>query len=38
MFDYMEGEIVDDYAVRIRKARMEKGLSTKESGNADKGK
>jgi putative transcription factor len=30
LFDYMEGEIVDDYAHRIRKARMEKGLSTKE--------
>ena len=30
LFDYMEGEIVDDYAVRIRKARMEKGLTTKE--------
>jgi putative transcription factor len=30
LFDFMEGEIVDDYAVRIRKARMEKGLSTKE--------
>jgi putative transcription factor len=30
LFDYMEGEIVDDYAARIRKARMEKGLSTKE--------
>jgi putative transcription factor len=30
LFDYMEGEIVDDYAVRIRKARMEKGLSLKD--------
>jgi len=30
LFDYMEGEIVDDYAVRIRKARMEKGLTTKD--------
>jgi putative transcription factor len=30
LFDYMEGEIVEDYAVRIRKARMEKGLSTKD--------
>jgi putative transcription factor len=26
----MEGEIVEDYAARIRKARMEKGLSTKD--------
>jgi putative transcription factor len=30
LFDYMEGEIVDDYAARIRKARMEKGLTTKD--------
>jgi len=30
LFDYMEGEIVEDYAVRIRKARMEKGLSQKD--------
>jgi len=30
LFDYMEGEIVDDYAVRIRKARMDKGLSQKD--------
>jgi putative transcription factor len=30
LFDYMEGEIVEDYAVRIRKARAEKGLTTKE--------
>ena len=30
MFDYMEGEIVDDYAARIRDARMEKGLSQKD--------
>jgi putative transcription factor len=30
LFDYMEGEIVEDYATRIRKSRMEKGLSTKE--------
>ena len=30
LFDYMEGEIVEDYAIRIRKARMEKGLSTKD--------
>jgi len=30
MFDFMEGEIVDDYAVRIRNARMEKGLSQKD--------
>jgi len=30
MFDYMEGEIVDDYADRIRHAREAKGLSQKE--------
>jgi putative transcription factor len=30
LFDYMEGEIVDDYAARIRKARMDKGLSQKD--------
>jgi putative transcription factor len=30
MFDYIEGEIVDDYNVRIRNARMEKGLSQKD--------
>ncbi len=30
LFDYMEGEIVEDYAARIRKARMEKGLSAKD--------
>ena len=30
MFDYMEGEIVDDYAARIRNAREEKGLSQKD--------
>lgn len=30
MFDFMEGEIVDDYAARIRHARMEKGLSQKD--------
>jgi len=30
MFDYMEGEIVDDYAARIRHAREEKGLSQKD--------
>ncbi|MGB9175201.1 MAG: multiprotein bridging factor aMBF1, partial [Methanoregula sp.] len=30
MFDFMDGEIVDDYAARIRHARMEKGLSQKE--------
>jgi putative transcription factor len=30
LFDYMEGEIVEDYAVRIRKARMDKGLSLKD--------
>jgi len=30
MFDFIEGEIVDDYNVRIRNARMEKGLSQKD--------
>jgi putative transcription factor len=30
MFDFMEGEIVDDYAIRIRRAREEKGLSQKD--------
>lgn len=30
MFDYMEGEIVDDYADRIRHAREAKGLSQKD--------
>jgi putative transcription factor len=30
MFDYMEGDVVDDYAVRIRHAREEKGLSQKD--------
>ncbi len=30
LFDYMEGEIVEDYASRIRKARMDKGLSSKD--------
>jgi putative transcription factor len=30
MFDYMEGEIVEDYAARIRHAREEKGLSQKD--------
>ncbi len=30
MFDFMEGEIVDDYAARIKRARMEKGLSQKD--------
>ena len=30
LFDYMEGEITEDYSQKIRKARMEKGLSTKE--------
>jgi putative transcription factor len=30
LFDYMEGEIVDDYDKRIRAARMEKGLSQKD--------
>ena len=30
LFDYMEGDVVDDYAVRIRHAREEKGLSQKD--------
>ena len=30
LFDYMEGEIIEDYSSRIRHARMEKGLSTKD--------
>jgi putative transcription factor len=30
MFDFMEGEIVDDYAARIRHAREAKGLSQKD--------
>lgn len=30
MFDFIEGDIVDDYAARIRRAREEKGLSQKE--------
>jgi len=30
MFDYMEGEIVEDYADRIRKARAEKGFTQKD--------
>jgi putative transcription factor len=30
MFDFMEGDVVDDYAVRIRRAREEKGLSQKD--------
>jgi putative transcription factor len=30
MFDYMGGDIVDDYSERIRKARMEKELSQKD--------
>jgi putative transcription factor len=30
MFDFMEGEVVEDYAERIRHARMEKGLSQKD--------
>jgi putative transcription factor len=30
MFDFMEGEVVEDYADRIKHARMEKGLSQKE--------
>ena len=38
LFDYMEVEVVDDYAVRIRKARMEKGLSQKDLAMAMKEK
>jgi putative transcription factor len=30
MFDYIEGDIIDDYNVKIRNARMEKGLSQKD--------
>jgi putative transcription factor len=30
MFDFMEGDVVDDYAARIRHAREEKGLSSKD--------
>jgi putative transcription factor len=30
LFDFMEGEIVDDYHERIRRARIEKGLSQKD--------
>jgi putative transcription factor len=30
MFDYMEGEIVEDYADRVKNARMGKGLSQKD--------
>jgi putative transcription factor len=30
MFDYMEGDIVEDYAVRVKNARQEKGLSQKD--------
>jgi putative transcription factor len=30
MFDYMGGDIVEDYGERIRKARMERGLSQKD--------
>jgi len=30
LFDYMEGEISEDYGQRIRHARMQKGLSTKD--------
>lgn len=30
MFDYMEGDVVDDYATRIRQAREAKGLSQKD--------
>jgi putative transcription factor len=30
LFDYMEGEIADDYAERIRRAREAKGLSQKD--------
>jgi putative transcription factor len=30
LFDYMEGEITEDYSQRIRQARMEKGLTTKD--------
>lgn len=30
MFDFMEGEVVEDYANRIKQARMEKGLTQKD--------
>ena len=30
LFDYMEGEVVDDYAIRIRQAREAMGLSQKD--------
>ena len=30
MFDYMEGDIVEDYADRIKNARIEKGFSQKD--------
>ena len=30
LFDYMGGEIIEDYAAVIKKARMEKGLSQKD--------
>jgi putative transcription factor len=30
LFDYMEGEVVDDYAIRIRHAREGMGLSQKD--------
>ncbi|MCK9632513.1 MAG: multiprotein bridging factor aMBF1 [Methanoregula sp.] len=30
MFDFIEGDVVDDYHERIRHARMEKGLSQKD--------
>ena len=30
MFDYIEGDIVDDYHERIKRARLEKGLSQKD--------
>jgi putative transcription factor len=30
LFDYMDGEIVEDYAARIRHAREERGLSQKD--------
>ena len=30
MFDFIEGDIVDDYHERIKRARLEKGLSQKD--------
>ncbi len=30
MFDFMGGEVVEDYAARIKQARMEKGLTQKD--------